>query len=599
MFKLRRLLTLQALLWVFKAMTLALCLGLILKNSISLLFSPTPFMDEGYYLGATHSILRGDLLLHGYGFDKPFLLPFWPIPGIILLGETPLGFHFVPLMCYLASFCGFFLILQKLSLSFFRNLAFSMMVFSIPIMQQHGISNFCEAYLIFFAVLLVYGILENKSGRWLSRVFFLGLFTKYSFLLLGPLLVADEWLKCNRQKTFKDWQVWAIQFLKESRWILIAALVYSFANRTPFASITWFNALLAKNPASVGLGARTLAWVRILFQNIGDPYLAWPLITIAVLGFVVSIVFHRGSKYFWLFGVPIFLLFLSLPFSNAALINRYAVLFMPFFFIGVFLIIKRWVWLPLMLSLVAVGILDQKPRPNIGGEAPFGRLLYVVRQEINRSYVILHNDYLWQSEVFRDRTLNGGNTDESCILEAQKGVESQHFQFVLKDQKLTRVIPSGVITPASISLTQEEIAILVLKNLKLGKAFTITQVAVSEGEEKGTQFFDGSHLTLTAKANRSIPLLLAQGDLIQIEAKLGFNDSREYPESFNQPRYVLVARIDRVQLRQTEITDIMMPQFFSGYTVPVAVMEKTFKPNRWLSLPKIDQNQLSYRMTEK
>jgi hypothetical protein len=50
-------------------------------------------MDESLFIGSSLNILKGDFLLRDYALDKPFLMAWWPIIGIVLAGANPIGFR--------------------------------------------------------------------------------------------------------------------------------------------------------------------------------------------------------------------------------------------------------------------------------------------------------------------------------------------------------------------------------------------------------------------------------------------------------------------------------------------------------------------------
>jgi len=561
------------------------------------LFNPMPLMDEGYYLGATHAILRGDWLLHHYNFDKPFLLPFWPILGIGIFGETPLGFHFVPLLCMIGSFFCLSTILETLSGMFLPALLFSLFVMKIPVMTEHWISNFCEPYLLFSLLMMTRHLVLKHSLRQISWWFFIAFFTKISALLWFPLVFADAWIRSDYSLDLRGWLFWLKGFLRES-WILIATgLFFSLLNATPFASILWFSGLTNPSSQSSFLG-RILDWCVLFFRVLGPPPLAILLIGLFLTGVVLHCRKPRKTPILLLFLIPALLHFFAFPLSNAILYDRYLVQFLPLFLIPVFIVGARYFASALGVSVFAFFLIPAAHLEKTEADLQSGRNLYVVREALDRSSVYLNNGDLWNLLPFHDHLFLSGCTSLECVTHDRVGASVFPNHFVFNKGEIWKVplvwpidshrVKSRVVT---IPFDQEVFAEGILSELKLGRAVTLRSVEWSNHSQPSPEgflpFFNQGDLNLITATKKRF-LSFDQGTELTVEGKLAISRIQDVESRFPVPKYRFIFRVDAIRVNQKNWVDEVMPFFFRSYTLPLSVLPLDVQENADISAFQID-----------
>ncbi|MBS1959490.1 MAG: hypothetical protein JST80_08480 [Bdellovibrionales bacterium] len=532
-------------------------IGLILSRSYALLFNPTLMMDEGFYIGATRAITNGDIFLQHYSFDKPFLLPFWPLLGVLSFGFTPFGMRFVGLLCYLASFVLSQKILNKLVekpiLSFFLSLT----LYALPFVHEHGVSAMSEPYLLLAMNLFFLWMVQRKDERRVFHAFYLGFMTKFSMALWFPVLG----LAWYRQKKFLSQ---LRKFIAVGKYWIIAWTMFGLINATKFASLTWFAELGKNDQASQGFFERLAYWFPTTNHAFGGTWVSAFWLIALLLGFVRRSLRKRDDSYFaiWL---PTFLHFLVIVFSGNRGFERYLVTLVPGVAICTALLINelpiRFFARPIgtvffaVLAFVALNHL----RAPLGGDPALGRQLMFINDEYNRTGTILHTDFLWQSAPFRDKMIAVGCTTDKCIRQYRVGVKSQPDQFVLKEimgapgfefmrlppvmDMKTKPAPREIVT-----VDHEWIRTQLQEKLRMKKSLTVSKFDVAvdgkfvlEGEIRGHQ--------------------------ISVNGALLVNDLSEYPREMNQRRLSLVAQVLQVVVDGTDWTDAVMTIFYHGYSL--------------------------------
>ena len=590
-----------------------------------LVTNPTPFMDEGYYMGATHSILKGDLLLHKYAFDKPFLLAWMPLPGILLFGENPIGFHVMPLLFSLVGVVLFFLALQGATLArtliqTVLNGGFSLFLFTLPALRSLEVSNFCEPYLLFFGSLILYG-LTNKKSRFqdstLARIFICGLFVKFSFALWAPVLGFADFVVGKRTwpTGFREWVrtlvVETVRWLKLGKVFLIIGLIITAWNAVPFSAILWFSGMSGVGVPRfdgvfaplLNLGDRTIQWVSILVSSLGVPFSSFA--GTLILMFASINLYRRGlSGWLLLALISAAVHFFAYPITGVQLLSRYIVQFLPLFVFTLALIASR-------VGVLRLGVLAllgtfcflnlREPAGAIGGDERLGREAYVLREDLDRSRTVLSNGNLWVTEAFHDQLINSGCLSRACFDDFHSGIAVQRDHFLLKDNTLWRIVPRSIqdssnhSRPGFMSISSTELAELVLKRLKIHKAVALERILETGAYQEATEpyegyrihrLYDGSSFTLKARVTRGVSGLVEIGQEVGVEFVLGFNDARESPKEFNQPRTLLMARILLFKIGDRDVTDLIMPLFHRGYTFPVAILKRPWSSEELILAPK-------------
>jgi hypothetical protein len=569
-------------------------LVLIIKKTIPLVINPALFMDEGYYLGATQAVMNGDWLLHHYAFDKSAFLAYLPIPGIILLGETPLGFHFVSWVLYLVSFFFCKKIFEIISGSWFLSLMASVAVFLLPIFLTYGVSNFCEPYIFFFSFWLVYELVKSEQKKIfnlskVSKIFFAAVFVKYSFILWAPVMFFYVWTKDHRPKlTFDYIKKNAIEFILYSKWIIGLAIVFAVTNASPFASILWAKYLTTTN---VGVSKIELIvdWLKSAYQLSPKGWVFFGVVLSFGFGLWTTYRRRSHSSYFYIFSISIFLHLLGVFASNAPVNGRYLLQILPLFFVVVLVGSAQFKWLASGFALVVAIAFAQIDPGSVAGAPTQGHAQYIIKKELNRAEVILHDDQLWVTAPFRSQLVSSGCVTKECLKVARMGVQYQKNQYAFIKGDLYRVLPDQKLltkkqTVLNSELNLDQVAINLMSSLKLRKTFDIQVVDLMKSEPINEMilnqnelseyqmqpFFDGSKIKIQAYANRSIPGILKKGDSFYLTATLAMHDLCDYPHAFNQPRFTLIAYIDRLEIRGLNLTDVILPLFMKGYTVRVA-----------------------------
>lgn len=536
-------------------------IGLILSRSYALLFNPTLMMDEGFYMGATRAITNGDFFLQHYSFDKPFLLPFWPLIGVLSFGFTPFGMRLIGLICYLASFVLSQKILDKLIekpiLSFFLSLT----IYSLPLVHEHGVSAMSEPYLLLAMNLFFLWMVQRKDERRVFHAFYLGFMTKFSMALWFPVLG----LSWYRQKRF--W-VQFRKFISVGKYWIIAWAVFGLTNATKFASLTWFAELGKNDQASQGVFERLAHWLPLINQSFGGTWISAAWLIALLLGFMRRSFRKRDDSYFaiWL---PTFLHFLVIVFSGNRGYDRYLVTLVPGIAICTALLINE---LPLrffarpigtaFFAIFAFAALNQ-PRMPLGGDPALGRQLMFINDEYNRTGTIFHTDFLWQSAPFRDKMIALGCVTDECIQQYRVGVKSQPDQFVMKQISVapgfefTRLPPViGVQTDTKvkpgareiITVDHEWIHTQIQEKLRMKKSLAVSKFDVTPD---GKFVLEG----------------IIREHALSVNGHLLLNDWSEYPREMNQRRLALVAQVTQLGIDGMDWTDAAMTIFYHGYSL--------------------------------
>ncbi len=588
---------------------------LLIYTSFRLLINPSLFEDEGYYLGATQSILSGDFLMAHYAFDKPFLLGFWPIPGIFALGPSPIGYHLTALVCFLFAFVSYQKILELFSKNIFKNFLFALMTFALPLIQEHGVSLFCEPYMLLFTTLLILAILKSESSKKIANLFLVSFFTKYSMALWAPLVFGFALQKNRDLIRPRAFFQWIVQFIKNGKLLFILWFVFSISNAAKFGSVAWLSLLVHDNAQKAALAERLKTWVEILYHALPHP--AFSLLGIFIFFSGGWFVFQRSKnssvknldtlQIIW-FAVLIH--FLAFAFSGARFYDRYLVLFIPVYFLSIFIILQKWVNAFPRLSQIAevsvtlvffVGVIYELnlPKYSLSGKPELGRKLYVVRDELNRREAILQTNVTWKSAAFRQDLRTTGCSSLECTQDLRKGNSANSFHYALMADE-PGVLPEIWRAPLLLDLSklkrktfvvpysQNELVGQVLQSLKLKKAIQVSDVKIEPQDQSLLRphdlgqtwqpFLSGPTITISGSTDR-LEFLLGKHPKVELRGRVGVNELKELGGQMNQPRPTLVYEVEQLLVNGDEMTDVL-PLFFNGYTfkigvLPVEWMEKT------------------------
>jgi hypothetical protein len=581
---------------------IALSIGsvFLLNQVFELIFAPNLFMDEGYYLGATHQVLNGDLFLRNYSFDKPFLLALWPLPGVLLFGENPFGFHFIPTLGFIGAFVLFYKTATTLGSKRVSAFFLSLLLFSLPSLQSLSISNFCEPYILFLTTLILYLVVKKAPLRWISNVFFLGFFTKYSFLSVLPFVLASSAL--NAGEISLRWIFrYAKEFILAGKYLLFLGLIYLFLNQVPFKSITWFSVFSTYSTNAPSLSTRFVNWFSLFGEQFTSKPLWLTLLLAIFVGTVASMMKSEKRSYsslslLWIAILPAFLI---LPISAAPLLGRYLLIVLILFFLLLAHLIGRSNVITISIAFCGLLALYPVKRSPIDSNIVSARNAYEIRNELNRNNVILQDDSLWVTSLFRDRVISSGCTSKKCSDEFQKGTKSQHFQYVFEKSQLSRILPDQVMIKdrqIDSGLSPDDIALGLLGSMRLKKSVKIEDVSFTDSDTaKIPLLYDGSIVKIGVSVEKGLPLFVNHGDRAEISAQLWIHDLHDYPARFNQPRFQLMARFLSFKVKDREIIDFVMPYFFKGYSVPISNLAPVWDENKWLLSPHFRDGHIQLR----
>ncbi len=574
----------------FEFLIVLILFVLVLITSGGLLFNPSLHIDEGYYLGASRAILDGDILLRSYGFDKPFLIALWPLPGLLLFGKQALGFRLVPFVCYLLALLVFNRLLKRITGARFVAVLGTAMLFFLPIFMVHAISNFCEPYLILLAILLMYGVFSGASTAFLSRIFFLGVFTKYSFLLYLPLLVPR--IRKEGSKAF----------LRPSGWIFVAALIYMVANPNKFASITWFSHFV-QDPHAGAWISRVWDRIQLIAGAFGSP-------TVLILVAVSIGLFLKNAKWKssgelralpWVLGLHLFVFL----FMSANFYQRYVVQVLPVVFVmgamGVASITEGTVFKRILQfgfavgSLVAVGFLFHAERKPVAEDLALGRELLLYASEVDHEGAWVQNGYLWQTAPFHSRAIQSGCVGESCTLSFRVAhpLFQNGYEFAggrLKRSPLWRGDARNLKREVmEIPFQADEIVESLARALHLGKTYYATRIEfeASRAASPGDLF---SPTGLRAELS-PIPSKSSLFPKLSVRFMVGVHEFHQGGEVVPLPMYRLLVRIEEFRVGDRDFVDVL-PVFFKGHVVEIGVLPYEYLPNVRYSISRVNERSL-------
>ncbi len=562
---------------IFSNWPLLLLLPGLFLYALPLWSTPALTIDEGYYLGASRAILQGDWFLRTYSFDKPYLVALWPLPGMLLLGNHPIGFRLVPLLCFAAAMVVFFRTAIKVIQSRILSLLFTATLFFLPLVFAHGVSNLCEPYLILFSCLLLYGHYHERSDSFMSRVFFLGVFTKFSFFLYFPLL-----LPRIRKTGVKE-------FLRPSVLILVFGLLYFVANPVKFGPLTWFSHFVSdRHPVS--FLKRTIGRVIEVSGALGSYSLFAILLFSAGFGLIRLRAPWSDSR--WILTLLVLIHFMTYLFMGAVFYQRYVVQVLPALFMvalwGVAQMrgtrIRAGLLQPLFVLIFlpcAVHILKQA-RSSIDSEVDLGRELQVYGSEVSHEGAWIQNAYLWKSAPYAGKVWNEGCTAAVCRDRIRVAYPLFENGYLFQGGRIVRlplyVGPVGNVRVEDIfwNRAPEELGTRLLESLRLKNTYRI-EVASIEGGDAGdpNAMFVANSYVFQAVPKEGRPSFLPR---LTIRAAPGINEFHQ-PSSFPRPVFSILMRVHEIRLGEWNATDWVMPLFFQGYVRELEILPYPYFKN--------------------
>lgn len=434
-----------------------------------LAFYPTHYVDEGLYIGAAVQVLKGDILLANYWFDKPFMQFLWIIPGIIFLGANTLGFCFSAIMASVYSLRLFPKCLPNSSS--LSGILIALLFFANPFHLSFMASSMAEPFLLLSILLSIHYLFkffnsQNPKDRFYSAIWFaLGFCTKQSIFMILPMYIA---LLVPKDYRFKDIITSLKSFLWDAKLVWIIALFYQISNEKKLAAITWFSKL-AKPRVSHSFAEHIIYWSKQFYLTQRSHLLAW-IIIILVIGYAIYILKKIKTTNFqikkiksWrpedlgdikldlmVFMVPLLLHWIGLSLSNAKHAERYMFIFniqLYLMLIRIFFLTPKkgqFIATPILSIILLIKVFnyqwEELDPSRKKGETLF-KSQYIIPQDS-----IVHTRLKWQIYPFENNYFLESCQDEDCIDQKGRGLQSQQYQYLIEKSEpfnMTHILPKN------------------------------------------------------------------------------------------------------------------------------------------------------------
>lgn len=594
---------------------------ILLSNSLNHLISQSLYIDESYYIGAARAILDGDIFLTTYKFDKPFLLPFWYLPGLITFGFNGVGFRFVSLVClfvafkYLKKIFSSILTDEKISLS---GTILAGAFLTVPIIYSYTLSAFAEPFLLVMFSIWYWKLWESSHSesdetKKISILYFIGLFTKFSLLMWFPVMFFYWLLKKEKRETISQgilklfshtWPIWTL------------GLFYGLTNRKKFAAYTWFKSLTQDHAASSSnIFGRLWDWIQI-FVEVHTLKIAFSIILTFVLVMTIYLTKRNFNEIKSLFKLrvsnsskrsefkdlilihfPFWLHLFGIALSNAQMYQRYLYILIPQFFL---ITLSSFYWLKrihgnnkyLKQFLIPVVVTVFVVFSSKWQEAVFivpkehkdwGRIYSYIEYELN-SDSILHPDKAWELLPYDISAQNEICLHRHCLLDRRKGLKYFANQFIVDGDKeeapLVKIAPLSLeesVSKKEISIKHKYLIEKIKSGSKFGKKMILDQIETAHEVSKVAQkdlpessnwvdFLGGQKVILHMSHNKRKYLK------VKLKGSLRLTTGKVAKDRIVNGQSLLVFRIEKITLtykgKNYEITDLS-PVLFKSYFLPL------------------------------
>jgi len=571
-------------------------------------------MDESLYVGAALRILQGDIFLTKYWFDKFFLTPFVLSLGILVGGETQIGFRLAALVTSLLSIYITITWIADLAGKIFDQfvaLILAAGILLLPFMIFYHVSSFTDPFLYLFLVLFSRSLYRAAVDPAKSVVhtrrayhyFAVASLFKLSSLMWSPMLLGF-WIWRSGPRGIKRG---VGEFFQTTKWWIAAGVLYSLANPDKLGPILWFKHLGGGTKAQ-GLWSRGAEWIAkssIPFDSGGLSF-GFFLLVFSVTAGAVAVTWKRkrwGQDRFYLlvFIAPFWLHVIGLWLSGAATFPRYFYILLPQGVVAVAASLHilstvsmaswaaRLFTVGLGLCLFSSG-LSYKSLAAYLPPTAFGRALFQMRDEAS-SGAVVHNDSLsWYLYPFNHNgRIRNACARPECFVEQRLGRRPFGSQYWLKtsqDPKLALVqaIPGcngdkgcGVVArDYTVALTHLLDEPTIREKLRLGgwaKAVAIRVIqpnfvaAAAEGWIASPSL--DVAISVTPVKHQGIDI----GNL-QISAQLVFLDSRFAQADLGPGRWIAALRLKKIELSggTTNFVDLA-PLLYQSYVIPLGAVD--------------------------
>lgn len=488
---------------ISKPLSIFLCIALFI-TLIVFAFHPTMHVDESLYVGAATQFLSGDILLRDYWFDKPFMLFFSIIPGILIFGSNSLGFCFSGIVCSTIAFSHFQHTLSKnkelltviLTALFFIN----------PFHLSYLSSSMAEPFLLLSLCLFFkhyFSYLKNRNRESLDRAyiwFALSLCVKQSPMMIAPVFIG---LFLFEEKFSLKRLIYEIKyFFSKTKYIWILALTYQLTNKTKFASITWFQKL-TNQKVEYSFFEHISYWSKHFFlTQRSAPFAIIALVsllvfTILTIKRVKSLNISPLTKEFYsinkfsdarvdllIFILPLLLHFVGISLSNVKHIDRYLFLFNIQMYIVLIHFysmqsIKAKRLITIALTIVLAWNLFNFTREELAPQVSKGEALmrsrYIIPEKSVLNTHFKWNLYPYYQDVFIDSCYS-----KKCLNSFRNNLDLQTEQFFLEREKpfyLFKILPSDILMSSMSQKTSKPIWEILKKRLRLPGDFKALEVS--------------------------------------------------------------------------------------------------------------------------
>ena len=570
-------------------------------------------MDESYFLAGTLKFLAGDFFLTEYRFDKPFLTWAHLVPGILLFGKTPLGFHF-------SSLVFLFLAVKtwtQLFLSIFRTgdseketrlLFQSVVVFftvlgfaCTPLFVTYGAGSFADSALLFFLGKSLIPLLtrtkeDSKQSAdtrkdWQKAWFWFAcaLCIKQTAVLYGPIYFF-LWIKTlNSQQKSPAGFVAALKevilfALKSGKVIYLIALFYMLSGPVKLAPLDMFWQARPDASSSGGILARLgeIADSLSLSVSIGLSMSSLLAILALVSQYRLSKKQESGKYSFQInlaLAVALGLHFLALVFGGKYF-DRYLLILLPQFFLTLSAIFSsssiktRLAGNILTLGLAILTCLSlssdswQKKLPS----REWGQALYRIAEEYQEGSAVYANQLIWYTRPFA--TINPVRIicrEERCLNDQFTGQKTPPRVPFFNNKPMESPIPT-VFNYKTATLRMEEI-----KSVETSWSLSKLQGMLRLGQFKLAAITknEDTYSFQFAYKKRCLPYLStknSQGDclaLLRITGQFVLTEGRLAVKDYGPGRTILGFRLNKVQILKGDqlLLDVsgLIPNLYKSY----------------------------------
>lgn len=552
---------------------------------VNILFHPTLHMDESYYIGSSLRILSGDIFLTTYKFDKPFLLSFFPLIGILILGYNAIGFKLMGLVFSLMSIILFIRVISLIWKRTFLSVFLVLGLFCSPLMISHGISAFAEPFLLFFLFLFFFECYKaDGQSHKAYQYFTVALFIKFSAVMWGPVLLG-YWL-FNRRNLLSEIKY----YFASTKWIWGIGIFFMLTNRSKFAPVSWFGQLYSEKIGGLSFVDRAHFWIDSFAKVFGATSFAF-ILFLVVLG--ISVFYFRKyfvsrslNKELFLIVIPFWLHLIGILFSGSSLYERYLVILLPQLILVFVLalkkadeIIKNKALAGVFVSILPITLMfislyaDHRP---VGESQQWGRLYHVLHDEFDRKENVLHNiNRNWELFPYSLSQLHQTSCGvKDCLMQAdQMMIEGGKQLYLEKIDDFRPVFLSKERLEIDLPDNLEQDLDHIMKALRFKKSrFKATDVKITTEPSVHHASLMGWHDLLSgSRLSFTVTNIKNPKISFTLSGLLSVTNGRVAERSYGSERKAKVFRLDRFYFNNIDVNLVdIAPVIWNGYSIAYA-----------------------------